>query len=133
MPDLNHLNVLVALLVALSVASERLVEIIKNLSPFLRENKPEEKDGPRKAALQVLAVASGIATAFLARPAFPTGDLPMLASPASVLALGLLASGGSGFWNSILSYVLLLKNAKKEQIQRLRMNAASLPPAARAA
>jgi hypothetical protein len=28
------------------------------------------------------------------------------------IALGLLASGGSGFWNSVLSYILEVKNIR---------------------
>ena len=31
----------------------------------------------------------------------------------SIFGLGLLASGGSGFWNSILTYVTKVKDIKK--------------------
>jgi hypothetical protein len=38
----------------------------------------------------------------------------------TILALGLLASGGSGFWNSILSYVGNLKALKETQAARAK-------------
>ncbi len=105
---------IVGLLVSLSVASERLVEIIKNLFGFLRAENPDAgKEGWRRAILQVLAVGSGIVTAVLARPAIEA-TFPASNTTGVVLALGLLASGGSGFWNAVLAYVLQAKNIKKE-------------------
>lgn len=104
---------IVGLLVALSVASERLVEIIKGSWPYLSTEKSDPAaEGRRQAGLQLLAVLAGIATAFLARPAIPDALLPTTNTWA-IIALGLLASGGSGFWNSILSYVLEVKNLKE--------------------
>src|SRR5437879_12462787 len=96
--DTTKLTTVISLLVALSIASERLVDIIKGLVPWLNQQrrKPAE-EGWRKAALQVIAVFAGITTAWLAGPAVPA-FLP----PASTgkWALVLLASGGSGSWNS---------------------------------
>jgi drug/metabolite transporter (DMT)-like permease len=104
----------VAFLVAISVASERLVEIIKGLIPALSKRQEDAtKEGRRAATLQIIAVLSGILTAFLAMPA-SKGVLPgTLTSLPGILALGLMASGGSGFWNAILSYLLQIKNIKK--------------------
>lgn len=105
---------LVTLLVALSVASERLVEIVKNLVTFLnQEIEDPKREGQRKAILQGLAVASGIVTALLARPAIVDVVPAPWQSPVGILALGLLASGGSGFWNAILEYLLKVKDIKK--------------------
>jgi hypothetical protein len=36
------------------------------------------------------------------------------------VALGLLASGGSGFWNAVLGYVKNVKDIKKSELQRLK-------------
>ena len=64
--DIHYLSTIVALLVALSVASERLVEIIKGIVPFLNHEQPDEKkECRRKAALQALAVVAGIGTTLL--------------------------------------------------------------------
>lgn len=106
---------LVSLIVALSVASERLVEIVKGAVPWLADASPDAtRERWRRMALQVLAVASGVVTALLAQPLL--GDeAGRLNDPLGLVALGLLASGGSGFWNAILGYVLKVKDIKKEE------------------
>jgi hypothetical protein len=117
--DTTKLATIVGLLVGLSVASERLVEIVKNLTPVLRDEKPTERgEGRRQAALQILAVAAGILTAYLARPVIPDGVFPITDRYTATLALGLLASGGSGFWNSVLTYVLNLKDLTKVEVKK---------------
>ena len=115
MTPVEFLAMLVSLLVCLSVAAERLVAIIKGIIPFLNvQNDDEKKEGWRRAILQALAVISGVITAMLAWPAlkdiFPTSwnSLPV------ILALGFLASGGSGFWNGILAYVKYVKDIRQE-------------------
>jgi O-antigen/teichoic acid export membrane protein len=117
--DTTQLTAMVGLLIALSVASERFVEIIKGIIPFLnKENSDETKEGLRRAALQVLAVVAGVITAFLARPTIPESIIPAKVTGAwPILALGLLASGGSGFWNSVLTYVTKVKDIKKLEVE----------------
>ena len=116
----TQLSSFVALMVGLSIATERLVEIIKGLFPILNcEASTAAGEGRRKAALQFLAVLSGIATAWLAQPYIPS----QLAGPASsmgVIGLGLLASGGSGFWNSIATWMLKLKDLKEAEVKRAK-------------
>ena len=123
---MENLLSIVTLLIALSVASERLVEIIKGLCPWLNEQKDGPKEeGRRKAALQALAVAAGILTAFLARPAilnvvpgpWQSGEVQPYFS---ILALGLLTSGGSGLWNAVLAYLLKVKDIKKLEFEEFR-------------
>ena len=110
---LPELTAMVSLIAALSIASERLVEIIKGYCPYLDQQKEDPKEeGKRRSNLQMLAVASGIVTALLARDYVP----PQLSDPSkgwSIIGLGLLASGGSGFWNAILTYLLKVKDAAK--------------------
>lgn len=117
--DLEQLSTIVALVVALSVAAERLVEIIKNSIGFLRDkNSDPQKEGYRKVALLVLAVAAGLVTAWLAKPAIE-GIVPgAWSSSRGIIALGLLASGGSGFWNSVATYVLNLKDIKASEVEK---------------
>lgn len=126
---MDKLYALVALILALSVASERLVEIIKGLSPWLDKAKTDSRgEGHRRAALQGLAVLAGLLTAVLAQPVMPEGILPKGGLGTGVLttvALGLLASGGSGFWNAILSYVGKVKDVKSLEVSRLRKQAVS--------
>src|SRR5712692_8748987 len=114
---MDSLESLIQILIALSVASERLVEIIKGLWPLLNQTNPDpKKEGWRKAILHILAVGSGMVTALLAQSyiadTFPDGwDRPL-----GLVVLGLLASGGAGFWNVILSYLLQVKNLKKREV-----------------
>lgn len=62
------------------------------------------------AAIHPLAVTAGVLTAFLARDAIPQG-WTQTTGPWAIVGLGLLASGSSSFWNSVLGYLDKLKNA----------------------
>jgi hypothetical protein len=117
--ELVQLPIIVTLVVALSVAVERFVEIIKNSIGFLRDkNSDPQKEGYRKVALLVLAVAAGLVTAWLAKPAIE-GIVPGEWSRSrGIIALGLLASGGSGFWNSVATYILNLKDIKAAEAEK---------------
>lgn len=126
MLDTNNLTAIVGLILALSIASERFVEIIKGMSSFLNQEQSDPvQEGRRRSALHLLAAVSGMVTAVLAKPAI-AGALPegALGNPFPVLALGLLASGGSGFWNSVLSYMTNLKDATKLDVQRKKEDVA---------
>jgi hypothetical protein len=115
--DLNNVSSIVALLAALSVASERLVEIIKGFIPPLNKENPDPAaEGRRQAMLHVLAVIAGIATAWLASQ---TGAIKSVIpdTPLAWIVVGLLASGGSGFWNSIQGYVNKAKDVKKAEAE----------------
>jgi hypothetical protein len=113
--DPTKLSTIVSLLIALSIASERLVEIVKGFLPWLDQQKSNPtEEGFRKAVLQALAVGAGIFTVWIA----PT-NAGIPADFMGKLALGLLASGGSGFWNSILTYVTKAKDIKEAQAAQL--------------
>lgn len=113
---MDNISTIVALLVVLSIASERLVEIIKALVPWLQQSHADQRtQSLRNAAIHCLAMICSIVTALIAAPAIEgIAIIPAdWTNPGTVIALGLLASGGSGFWNSIQSYLLRLKNLKK--------------------
>ncbi len=119
--NIENISTLVALLVALSVASERLVDIIKGVVPFLnRENLDAKKEGWRRSSLQTLAVVSGIVTTLLTQHTIKGIVGGPWDSPAGILALGLLASGGSGFWNAVLKYVAGLKDLQNQLVAEKR-------------
>jgi hypothetical protein len=116
---MDSLSTIIALLIALSVASERLVEITKGLVPFLSQENPHaRKECLRIAFLQILAVIAGIVTTLLARPAIEGVVTKPFQSTTGMLALGLLASGGSGLWKSVSSYVSNVKDIKKAEAQK---------------
>lgn len=114
----SELGAIVGLLIAVSIASERLVEIIKGYFPWLNEARPDPStEGRRKAVLQILAVAAGVITAFLAQPILSNSLSGINDQGIAILSIGLLASGGSAFWNAILSYMLQVKDLKKQEVK----------------
>jgi hypothetical protein len=131
--DINNISSIVTLLAALSVASERLVEIVKGLFSFLSAENPDAtRERWRKTTLQILALVAGLLTAWLTKDTSAVKAL----IPDTTLAwipLGLLASGGSGFWNSIQTYLAKAKELKKAEVENKKVQTASLkrtlPPA----
>ena len=125
--ETNKLIAMVTILITLSVASERLVEIIKGFFPSLNtENLEAKAEAWRKAKISFIAVVSGIFTAWLSSPILKglLKDLIDLNTSKTedyifaILALGLLASGGSAFWNSILEYLLKIKDLKETKVKK---------------
>jgi hypothetical protein len=129
--DLNTLSSIVALLVSLSIAAERLVEIVTAPFPFLCQEKADPyQERMRKATLQLLAVIAGVATALLTRPVIQE-TLPGIEwTLTSTVALGLLVSGGSGFWHSIQGYFNAAKDVRQltaaEQKQKVTSSQKSI-------
>lgn len=124
---LDTVIAVIGFILALSIASERLVDIIKGFSPWLQEENPKIKEYQRRSLLQILAIFSGVLSAYLAQDAIP----PEMAN-LHFAVLGLLASGGSGFWHAILNYVTGIKNISTGKAKALELeNAAqeTTPPA----
>jgi len=121
--ETSQLTSFLSLLVALSVASERLVEITKGFIPGLDRPHPDpRRESIRKAFLQILAVFAGILTVFLANPLIPR-EIHQASGLLEIIGLGLLVSGGSGFWNSVLTYVTKVKDIKKLEAEKLQHGA----------
>lgn len=156
--DVTKLTAIVTILITLSIASERLVEIIKGFIPYLNAEIPDvaipengiepiidpskrlNQEARRKAIISILSVVCGIITAFLASPILAgifkdllSGSNCKLTSLGEntpcgfdltgngvllVIALGLLAAGGSKLWNSVLEYLLKIKDLKKSEVLR---------------
>ncbi|MEE1891123.1 hypothetical protein [Pseudomonas carassii] len=113
---MEALAALLSIVLALSVATERLVEIIKGFIPGLDQPKADPRqESRRRSYLQILAVIGGVITAYLSRDALPT-ELPFFKHDFGLICLGLLASGGSGFWNAILTYTAQAKELKKTAV-----------------
>jgi hypothetical protein len=131
--DINSLPEVVTCLVALSVATERAVEITKSLVPWLDQVRPEPvSEGRRRAFIQFLAVLFGVVISYFTWPivaqvvVHPTPVNPGHDGP-TIIALGLLSSGGSGFWNSILGYVVSLKVLKSAEAKNTVSSAQAGP------
>jgi hypothetical protein len=136
-------------MVALSAGVERIVEAVKGLSRRLRED-PDPLSDPhgskaahRRLALQLVATLAGTVTVGWIGPSH---FLPML--PADTLGsrvvlsvlLGLMASGGSAFWNHALDILGAIKNVKEQNVveekqsvaRQLLAPPAHVPPTSRA-
>jgi len=100
------------LVIAVSIAVERVTEILKQMVPLLgKEIKDPAAENRRRAALQVLAAAVGALIAW-------TGNLQLgshLAGPPVWILIGLMASSGSGFWNHALDAVRAMKVTAEKQ------------------
>ncbi len=121
--DATQLTAIISVILALSIASERLVEIIKGFIPALDKQDLDQKaEGRRRSYLQILAVFSGVLTAFLARDYIPS-EIAAPTESWSILGLGLLASGGSGLWNSVLTYVTKAKDIKNVEAEKAKKDA----------
>lgn len=132
----DQLIILSTYLVAVSLATERLVTFVKSLIPWLDKTPvdsvsglpdlPEERK--RKIALQILAAIAAWITVSLFIDSFnPLTPVPISADnkmvwPAWLLAL--LSTGGSTFWNDALGYAKAAKDTKRQQRASQRLDLA---------
>lgn len=117
--NIEQLNSYVTLLVAVSLAAERLVDIVKGIFPKLALEIPGDAGQERRRILrlQVISLLAGLITAWLL-PQQLFADVQN--KEAARVALGILASSGSAFWNSILGYLKQIKEVKKAQAVELK-------------
>jgi len=113
---MNSLTAFVTLMGAISVASERVVEILKGMIPPLATELKGNAEGFRRAAVQILSGIVGAVIAYFAQPEI-VSTMPSLSSDkigwAAYVIVGLLASGGSGLWNHVLDIVQAMKISKE--------------------
>jgi drug/metabolite transporter (DMT)-like permease len=102
-----NLSSFLTFVAALSMATERVTEFIKRLpwiSSVLSERKQGTKEDIRVVGVQLLAVFVGMILCHSFPKLLPNVDQSQGNGAAWGLCFGygLLASGGSGFWNSAL-------------------------------
>ncbi len=126
---LDKLSILVPVLVVISLASERLIAIIKSVFPGLQEERKTpagdidlQADRRRQLSVQVLAfVTSYISVALAFGKVSPIDGVAIGDVQYSVAALALLGSGGSAFWNNILGYTKAVKDIKTADKAKLTL------------
>lgn len=130
--DTQNFTQIVTLILALSVASERLVEILKSFVPYLnRTLEDSAREARRQGIVQVMSVLSGIVTAYLAKDYLPPTVVAASSGASanlSILGLGLLASGGSSLWNSVLAYLVSIKDIRAAEAHFQKKSAGLLKP-----
>jgi DMSO reductase anchor subunit len=84
-------------------------------------NSNAKQEGWRQAALHLLAAVCGVVTAWMASFSLPMNTVPdWLGKGWGICIFGLMVSGGSGFWNSILSYVKATKDIQQSQVPQTK-------------
>jgi|SRR5215510_9765169 len=118
---MDKISTLIALIAAISVAVERVIELIKSSIPGLGSTW-SKREGLRRALIQLLAVFVGAVMAWQmpSQLGAATGSQPKWQVD---ILFGLLASGGSGLWNHALDIVRATKVNKELEV------AASAPDA----
>ena len=131
----DTISALVAMLLAVSLAAERVVTIVKTFAPKLlgtarvkADGKSEDpvKDRPRRLVVQLIAFAGAWLTAALlaastdaARTFDFVGEIQFADNQGlPVLLVALLASGGSAFWNNILGYTKAVKDIRLKESKK---------------
>jgi hypothetical protein len=102
-----NLNGFLTYIAALSVATERVTEFIKRipwLSGVLSTRREGSAEDMRVIAVNLLAVVIGMVLCHSFPQGFQSAGLADGKDASWLLCLGcgVLASGGSGFWNSVL-------------------------------
>ena len=117
--SIDHLSELIGILLAVSLATERLVMIIRTPITWLNdESKDPKTDWKRRFAVQLLALAAAIGTTgFLAESTWDIRGSLFVGSgenPAKIplLIVALLATGGSSFWKNMLGYTKAVRDAR---------------------
>jgi hypothetical protein len=135
---MDELTAFFTSMLALSVGVERIVEIVKGMVPFLRDDPSRSIDSGghraawRRICLQVLAVGSGAGIAAIVGPELfirrlPTTGLGMIGG---CVLVGLLGSGGSALWNHALDIVAAVKGVREsvaKQVETAQQRGGNLP------
>ncbi|HEY0022363.1 MAG TPA: hypothetical protein VGB24_05615 [Longimicrobium sp.] len=120
---MGNIELIIAFLLTISLASERMVTILKTVVPALAEQgDPNSAWNQRVRPLIIqaftfafccatAAMVEGPATNWFTGSVTLTDDVKL-----PVLVVGLLASGGSAFWNNFLGYTKAVKDLKKEAV-----------------
>ena len=130
MPDaLSALDALSGLLLAVSLASERFVTIVKTVIPWLAVEKTSPgqaaalvADRPRRLVVLALSLFGSYLTLRLLYGSWAP-DHPVKVGDASypLAVLAFLGSSGSAFWTGVVGYVKEVKETKRAKKQEIRL------------
>ena len=129
---MNSLTTLFAFLATLSLATERITEVVKGL-PILSGWLAVEKapgssaEALRKACVQVLAIAIGSLLTAMTQDQLSTATGLHATGFWAFLLFGAMASGGSGLWNSALDIVRDVNRQKQMLTDQLKAKQQSAP------
>ncbi len=127
---MDKLSTFFTLMAAMSIAAERVVEILKGVFPSLAVAATDaSKERRRHMTLQLMAAVSGIAVAAATRTQLnnvlgnilqPDSDIWSLSNMGSMglkyCIIGVMVSGGSAMWNHALDIVGALKTGQEKKV-----------------
>ena len=126
---MDKLSTFFTLMAAMSIAAERVVEIIKGIFPSLAATDPDaNKERRRHMVLQFLAALAGIVVAAAhvqvnsSLGNFMNSDYDAWSLPGMGLMtvkyviIGVMVSGGSAMWNHALDIVGALKTVEEKKV-----------------
>ncbi len=126
---MDKLSTFFTLMAAMSIAAERVVEIIKGMFPSLAATDPDaNKERRRHMVLQFLAALAGIVVAAAhvqvnsSLGNFMNSDYDAWSLPGMGLMtvkyviIGVMVSGGSAMWNHALDIVGALKTVEEKKV-----------------
>lgn len=125
---METITLLISYVLGIAVASERIVEMVKGVFPILWQAKDDPKqEAFRRSLLQALSIVISVGVAFTATATLPNElkALGWVEQAPGVIALGLMAAGGSGFWNALLTLMQNIKDLKKGEVEAQRKNPAT--------
>lgn len=130
---MDKLTAILSFLVTLSLATERITETIKGLpliSTWLASPGPPGTtiEELRKSAIQVLAMIVGTALTYLTRDQIAATFGMHFDTFWACLLFGVMASGGSGMWNSALDIVREVNQQKQLVTAQLKAAPPPLSP-----
>ena len=126
---LENLSELSTLLVAVGLATERLVVVIKTVFPALGPAdgaRGAKADRSRRLLVLALAYVCALATSWLIAGGM-TIQFASARPPMSIFVFAVLASGGSAFWTQVVGFASAAKDARQVQVTQLRQQAKSVP------
>jgi hypothetical protein len=123
--SIDTLSAVAAVLLAISLAAERLVTAVKAMIPWLAEEADEaknpdgttdrKKDRPRRVIVVLIAfLAAWLTTALAAGGSF-FGSITIAELSFPIPLVALLASGGSAWWTNIVAYASAAKDARANE------------------
>lgn len=132
---MDSLSAILALLVTLSMATERVTETIKGLpllSALLARPRPPGswQENFRQAVIHIIAIGVGTGFAYCVEGSITSllkMPLPAAHRWGVLLLFGGLASGGSGIWNSTLDLVRTVKQQKEVVLERAQASDPGAP------
>ncbi len=127
---MDRLSAFFTFMAAMSIAAERVVEIIKGIVPSLAATDPDaNKERRRHMVLQFLAAVAGIIVAAAAHVQvnsslgnFLNSDYDAWSLPGmglmtvKYLIIGVMVSGGSAMWDHALDIVGALKTVEEKKV-----------------